>query len=166
MKSLTPAIHPTSGVNTNRRRPEIWRHLVALLLLVAVARTAQAQSYSINWSKIAGGGGTSTGGTFAVSGTLGQPDASGPLTNAQYSLRGGFWILPQATQTVGAPTLSIVPAAPGQAILSWSPATPGFILQETLNLTSPNWTDTPSGAANPVTVPAAPPMKFYRLVKP
>ena len=42
-----------------------------------------AQTYSIDWYKIAGGGGTSTGGTYAVSGTIGQPEAGGPLTNGQ-----------------------------------------------------------------------------------
>lgn len=41
--------------------------------------------YSIDWSKI-GGGGTSTHGQFAVSGTIGQPDASGPMTNGSYSV--------------------------------------------------------------------------------
>jgi len=44
--------------------------------------------YSINWYKIAGGGGTSTGGTYQVSGTIGQPDASGAMTGGNYSLTG------------------------------------------------------------------------------
>ena len=166
MKTATPKIHQTSGVDTNQTRPEIRRHHVALLLLTAAACTAHAQSFSINWSKIAAGGGSSTGGTFAVSGTVGQHDASGPLTNAQYAVRGGFWTLPVAVQVSGAPTLTIVPAGPGQAKISWSPTTPGFVLQETVSLTSPSWTDAPSGVANPVTVQAVPPMKFYRLMKP
>ena len=41
------------------------------------ALAAPAQQYSIDWYKIAGGGGTSTGGTYAVSGTIGQHDAGG-----------------------------------------------------------------------------------------
>jgi len=32
-----------------------------------------AQSYTIDWYKIAGGGGTSTGGTQQVSGTIANP---------------------------------------------------------------------------------------------
>src|SRR6266481_8271469 len=59
--------------------------------------------------------------TRALSGTIGQPDASGPLTNGQYSVRGGFWTLPVAVQVIGSPTLTIAPAGPGQATLSWSP---------------------------------------------
>ena len=87
-----------------------------------------AQTYSIDWYKIAGGGGTSTGGTYAVSGTIGQPEAGGPLTNGQYSVIGGFWVLPPAAQVSGAPTLMIDPATPGQATVSWTPATAGLRL--------------------------------------
>ena len=45
---------------------------------------------------------------------------------------------------------------------------PGLVLQMSDNLTTPNWTDAPSGAANPTTVPATLPLpsKFYRLRKP
>ena len=42
--------------------------------------SASAQSYSINWYKVAGGGGTSTNAQFSLSGTIGQPDASGAMT--------------------------------------------------------------------------------------
>jgi len=138
---------------------------LAVSLLAIVTRTS-GQLYSIDWHTIDGGGGTSTGGVFAVSGTIGQPAAGGPMTNGQYSVTGGFWALPTAVQTPGAPTLTIVPAAPGQATISWTPNTPGFVLQETWVLSPANWTNAPSGATNPITVPATLPTKFYRLFKP
>ena len=134
-------------------------------LVFLLCPSAQAQ-YSIDWSKIAGGGGTSTGGIYSVSGTIGQPDAGGPMTNGQYSVTGGFWVLPQAVQVVDAPTLTIARAGSGQATISWTPATPGFVLQESSTISPANWTNSPSGAANPITVPAVPPRKFYRLNKP
>jgi hypothetical protein len=134
----------------------------ALSLVIA----AHAQQFTIDWHTIDGGGGTSTGGVFAVSGTIGQPDAGGPMTGGNFSLTGGFWALPIAVPTLGAPTLQIVRGAPGLATISWSPATPGFVLQQSDGLTAPNWSDSPSGAANPVTVPATLPPKFYRLRKP
>ena len=124
------------------------------------------QSYAIDWFTIDGGGGTSTGGAYSVSGTIGQPDAGGPITGGNYSLTGGFWVLPFAVQTPGSPTLTIVPFGPGQARISWTPNTPGFLLQETLSLSPANWGNSPSGAANPVTVSATIPTKFYRLNKP
>jgi len=64
------------------------------------------------------------------------------------------------------PTLTIVPAGPGEATLSWSPATPGFVLQETLSLSPTNWANSPSGQTNPIVVPSAPQTKYYRLFKP
>ena len=127
--------------------------------------SASAQ-YAIDWFKVSGGGGTSTSGQFSLSGTIGQQDAGGPMTNGQFSVVGGFWVLPQAVQVFGAPTLFIVPATPGYATISWVPNTPGFVLQEVSSLASTNWSNSPSGSANPTTVPAVVPAKFYRLFKP
>ena len=139
------------------------------LLLAAASLlplTGFAQQYSIDWFTLDGGGGASTGGVYAVSGTLGQPDAGTPMAGGNYSLTGGFWVLPIAVQTTNAPILTIVPFGSGQARISWVPNTPGFVLQESTSLSPPNWGNSPSGAANPVTVPAPPPSKFYRLRKP
>jgi alpha-tubulin suppressor-like RCC1 family protein len=47
--------------------------------------------YSISWHKVAGGGGASPGGVYAVSGTAGQWDA-GKLSGANLNLDGGFWL--------------------------------------------------------------------------
>lgn len=139
-----------------------------LKLTFAAFLTTQlsAQTYSINWHTIDGGGGSSTGGVYSVSGTIGQPDAGTPMTNGQFSVTGGFWVLPTVIQVIGAPTLSIVPAAPGSATLSWTPNTAGFVLQESWSLAPANWTNSPSGAANPIVVPATSPARFYRLFKP
>jgi hypothetical protein len=140
---------------------------IALILstILYPPSTALAQ-YSIPWHTIDGGGGTSTGGVYSVSGTIGQPDAGGPMTNGQYSVTGGFWALPQAVQVTGAPTLTIVPAAPGSATISWTPNTPGYILQQTAVLSPSNWTNSPSGSTNPVTISVSSPAGFYRLFKP
>jgi hypothetical protein len=58
-------------------------------------RIASAQSgggYDLTWNVIAGGGGTSTGGAYSLSGTIGQSDASPvPLSGGSYTLNGGFW---------------------------------------------------------------------------
>lgn len=137
----------------------------ALFVSVLASGSLLAQSYSIDWSTIDGGGGTSTGGVYSVSGTIGQPDAGPTMTGGNYSLTGGFWAL-YAVQTEGAPLLSIVAAGPGQATVSWKPDTPGWILQETVSLSPTNWMNSVSGATNPATVPAAGQTKFYRLHKP
>lgn len=73
--------------------------------------------------------------------------------------------LGDASVTPG-PTLHVAAAPAGQATISWTPAMPGFVLQETWSLAPANWTNSPSGATNPITVPATEPTKFYRLFKP
>ena len=159
----------TSGAHgVTRPTSKFW--LLLCLLISALSFPARAQ-YSIDWHTIDGGGGTSTGGpmigvNYSVSGTIGQPDAGGPRTNGQYSVTGGFWVLPTAVQTTNAPTLTIIPAAPGNATISWTPNTPGFVLQETLSLSPTNWVNSGSGSTNPIIVPATLPTKFYRLIKP
>jgi len=135
------------------------------MILGATRSVVTAQNYGIDWFSIDGGGGTSTGGVYAVSGTIGQPDA-GVLSGGNYAIEGGFWGIIVAVQTPGAPTLAIVRAGIGQVTISWSPATQGFVLQESASLSPANWTDSPSGAANPITAPAGPGNKFYRLIKP
>ena len=135
-------------------------------LLVTLPPSLAAQSYAINWFTIDGGGGTSAGGPYSVSGTIGQPDAGGPMTNGRFAVTGGFWVLPTAIQTEGAPTLTIAVAGAGLAQISWTPVSASWVLQERASLTSGDWTNSPSGFTNPVVVPAALPMKFYRLFKP
>jgi hypothetical protein len=112
-----------------------------------------------------GGGGTSTGGVYTVSGTIGQPDA-GVMTNGPYRLDGGFWGGAVVIQTPGAPTLYVTNASPGRVVLWWLPPTPGFVLQESPTLQPAAWSNAGSGTNNPVNVSATLPAKFYRLRKP
>ncbi len=77
--------------------------LISLLLFSAAL--AQAQSYSIDWFTIDGGGGASTGGVYQVSGTIGQPDA-GKMSGGNFTIDGGFWGIIAAVQTPGALLLS------------------------------------------------------------
>jgi hypothetical protein len=55
------------------------------LAMSLMCLAAYAQSYSVDWYKIAGGGGTSTGGVYSVSGTIGQPDASSAMSGGNYT---------------------------------------------------------------------------------
>lgn len=142
------------------------KQIICGFVVTLAASVGWAQTYAITSSTIDGGGGTSTGGVYSVSGTMGQPDAGGPMTNGAYAVTGGFWALPTVVQTPGAPLLAIAAAGVGQATISWSPNTPGFVLQETLSLAPTNWVNSPSGATNPIVVPATVPTKFYRLFKP
>ena len=141
--------------------------LVTFALLTTGLRLACAQSFSIDWYTVDGGGGTSTGGVFTVSGTIGQPDAGGPLTGGNFSLTGGFWAL-YAVQTPGAPLLSIGLTATNTALVYWPSPSTGWTLQENTNsISSGNWTDHPfpqdNGTIKYIIVNPPSGNRFYRL---
>jgi len=155
-----------SFCNWSPNVPKLLYRWLVLFLLAFTSFSGRAQTYSIDWHTVDGGGGTSTGGVYSVSGTIGQPDAGPTMTNGQYAVTGGFWALPTAIQVGGAPTLQIVPATPATATISWTPNTPGWVLQESSVLSPANWTNSVSGVTNPIVVPAVVPAKFYRLFQP
>ena len=149
------------------------RSLVALFLstLLFQLSTAfvHAQSYSVDWYKVAGGGGTSTGGTFTVSGTIGQHDAGGAMSGGNYSVTGGFWALINVVQTPGLPNLVIVRNAPNSVKVLWlDPATNSYTLQQNANLATTNWITsgfTISNASGTNSITITPPVGnlFFRL---
>ena len=169
--------HPTSIMAAGATRCRAWQHgaplaLSALLLIAFNVAPARAQSYSIDWYKVAGGGGTSTGGTYTVSGTIGQPDAGQTLTGGSYSLTGGFWGLLAVVQTPGAPTLSIQSTSTNTAAVSWPYPSTGWVLQQNTNsVSSINWSNVTTGITDSPTTRTLvvnPPTgnRFYRLYKP
>jgi hypothetical protein len=133
-----------------------------LLFGLLIPSLGWAQLYSIDWHKVAGGGGTSTSSVYSVSGTIGQPDASSAMSGGTYSLTGGFWSL-YAVQTPGAPLLTITYAG-NQVIVSWSPSVTGWTLQTNANLATPTWGNYLGQIVN-TSVTNAPPKGnlFFRL---
>jgi len=108
----------------------------ALLLLTGSA--GFAQQYSIDWSTSDGGGGTSAGGVYSVSGTIGQAD-TGAMSGGPYAVQGGFWGLIAAIQTPDAPLLRIVNTGTNAVAVVW-PSTPTtFVLQQNTDLNTTNW---------------------------
>ncbi len=153
------------------RRPYHLLMLGFILLHSAFCVRAFGQTYSIDWSTIDGGGGTSTGGVYSVSGTIGQPDAGTTMSGGNYSLDGGFWGLIAAIQEPGAPLLTITRSGTN-AILSWPSPSTGFGLEQNSVFGTTNWSSvglSPSdnGTTKSVTVPAfMMGNRFYRLHKP
>jgi hypothetical protein len=135
--------------------------------LVLAANPALAQSYSIDWYKIAGGGGTSSNGQYIVSGTIGQHDAGGPMTGGNYSLTGGFWSLISVVQTLGSPTLTVTHSG-NNVIVSWPSPSTGFSLQQNSNLSTSTWlasgfTISDDGTNKSITITGATGNLFFRL---
>jgi hypothetical protein len=135
-----------------------------LLLVLLIPTSGFAQSYSIDWYKVAGGGGTSTCGVYAVSGAIGQPDASAVISGGNYSLTGGFWSL-FAVQTPGTPTLSITYSG-NQAFVSWDSSVTGWTLQTNNNLAAGVWGNYPGLIVNnSITNSPVKGNLFFRLVQ-
>ncbi len=140
------------------------------LLFLGFRLQTEAQSYSIDWYKIAGGGGTSTNGQYSLSGTIGQHDAGGPMTGSNFSLTGGFWAL-FAVHTPGAPVLTIMLTSTNTAMVYWPSPSTGFNLQQNTNLATTNWvavtnTVTDNGTIRFIIVNPPTGNRFYRLFKP
>lgn len=138
-----------------------------LACFCAFPLAVSAQNYDISWFSIDGGGGTSTGGVYSVSGTIGQPDA-GHMSGGNFSIDGGFWGIFAAIQTPGAPLLTITPAG-ANVIISWPVSTGSFTLQNNTDLNFPNaWSTVGqsiivTNGLNMVVVPATFGNKFFRL---
>ena len=64
------------------------------------------------------------------------------------------------------PTIAISHAGNGKETVSWSPNTPGFVLQERPNLLSATWLNSASGTNNPVTITNTGTIKFFRVFHP
>ncbi len=147
----------------------VMRHssLGILATLLSLAAGVSAQSYTIDWFTVDDGGGTSTGGVYAVSGTIGQPDA-GVMSGGNFSITGGFWGAFVPVQTPGAPTLYLTNLFNGTAKIAWAPNTPGFIVQQVtaLTLVPILWSNAPLNYTNGATIPASPNMRYFRLIKP
>jgi hypothetical protein len=132
----TDLVRPTESARGLAQSKTCRIALAFCFLLSAFSFQALAQTnYTIDWYTIDGGGGTSTGGTYQVSGTIGQPDASGAMTGGNYSLTGGFWSLIAAVQTGGAPVLFI--SHSGNTVTVYWQDVSGWTLQQNNNLATP-----------------------------
>ena len=173
--SLSPdAIHETCPRARCERLARLKPRACLVLLgwclgLLLAPLAVSGQSYSLDWYKISGGGGTSTGGVYSVSGTVGQPDA-GTMSGGNYSLTGGFWAA-YAVQTPGAPWLTITLNPQLSTItVSWPVSDPGWQLQYATNLVNTGSTWSPcayvTNGANCVYLESPPAgNRFYRLTQ-
>ena len=137
-------------------------------LVLMAPLLAHAQVYSLDWFTIDNGGGASTGGVYAVNGSIGQPDAD-TLNGGNFNLTGGFWSFVTAIQMPAARLLKIT-RTDNIVIVSWLGPATGFVLDQTSTLvgTPPPWVQVPfpyqTNATDIfITVPAPAGIRFYRL---
>jgi hypothetical protein len=150
--------------------PAARRLLCWVLVTCACCLPAWGQ-YSIDWFKIAGGGGTSTGGVYSVSGTVGQHDAGNAMSGGNYAVTGGFWSLLAVVQTPGAPLLTMAHSG-NSVVVSWPLSAGGFTLQQNGNLANATGWSTYGGTVstnngvNSITLTPPAGNLFFRLCHP
>ena len=139
---------------------------VLCVLFISAFADVGAAPYAVDPGRAASGGGASAGGSFKLSGVMGQPEAGSVMTGGRYAAAGGLLALPIAVQTSGGPRLTIARASATQVTISWSPATAGYVLQQNSSLDPASWTSAASAGQNPVTVSMSAASRYYRVVKP
>ena len=83
------------------KRPAVRLSLVIGVLLAVILATGlvttrgfglAGSSFDLSWNNLANGGTMgNTGGSYSLSGTIGQPAVEDPLPGGSYTLNGGFW---------------------------------------------------------------------------
>ena len=127
---------------------------------------ASAQSYSLDSSTIAGGGGSAAGSVYSITGTIGQP-LVGEITNANYSVQSGFWGVWTSISTPSAP-LRIFRTATNAVVVAWPANLSGYSLRQSPDVNASNWSSvtnsvTVLGDENQVIIPNPVGSRFFRL---
>ena len=157
---------PSAGVGFAR----VSTCIIITGLLLALPTLHAQTGYTNKWSTADGGGRSSTGGVYTISGTAGQPDA-GVMQRGEYTVNGGFWGMIAVVQTPGAPPLSIRRGDGTNVLVCWPYPSESYGLQQCTNLTTANWAadaSVPAHVGNEWQVTVSPPAgkRYYRLQKP
>ena len=107
-------------------------------LLLALPTLHAQTDYTNKWSTVDGGGRSSTGGVYTITGTAAQPDA-GVMRGGDYTVNGGFWGRIAVVQMPGAPLLSIRRTGVNTLAICWPYPSTGYGLQLSTNLNMVNW---------------------------
>jgi hypothetical protein len=148
-----------------------WRRFAPLSAVFSLALCASAQTYSIDWFKVSGGGGMSTGGVYSASGTISQADAGGTMNGGNDSLTGGLWSLVAVVQTPGTTSLTVTRSG-GSVIVSWPYPSSGWTLEQNGSVASASgwqtsgYTINTNAAMNSITLSAPTGGFFFRLCHP
>lgn len=122
------------------------QHRFAALSGLAVTLAAAgllAQSFAVHTISLTGGGGTSHGGGFGISGSVGELPAL-PLTGPTFSVSPGYWNVVAAPNSPEPPMLALELNPDGSVTLSWPATAAGFVLQQSTDLIPGSWVSSPA----------------------
>jgi hypothetical protein len=159
-----------SKVQSPSFKSQVWRSgfrisSAAVSCFLLFVSCAFAQQFSIGWAKI-GGSGTSSGGAYSLSGTIG-PAVAGAVSGGNYTLGNSQWGIIAGVQATGVSSLAITAASLQLAFQGNLGQT--YMLQASTNLT--DWetvltftcTNSPMVVVDPEA--GSYPRRFYRIVQ-
>jgi len=171
----TPANHAQSVQTPKREGPgQGGRRWLRALLYAAgclIPGLLPAQGFDLDWFAVVAGGGTSAGGDYVLTASVGQP-FGGMASSANYDATAGFAGLFESLEPASQPGLRIAPADANSVLITWPASTTGWVLQESSSLGHlADWTDVrtrvvANGTDNIATLPIAAGNRFYRLRHP
>jgi hypothetical protein len=129
--------------NTKGNRMKLTRLL--FLSLACPVLSGTAESLSIDWYTVDGGGGSASAGEFTLSGTVGQPDVGTLTASGGVAIVGGYWsqfadvtvIQPER------PVLNICLSNANTLLLSWPADQTGYLLEQRPAATPGVWSNVP-----------------------
>jgi len=111
------------------------------LSLACPVLAGAADSLSIDWYTVDGGGGSTSAGEFTISGTVGQPDAGMLMAYCcRLSLFGGYWSQFIDVNQPDGPRLCIRHTSTNTFLLSWPAYYADYLLQKR-PAAVPGWND-------------------------
>ena len=143
--------------------------LVATIAVLSLAASASAADFGLPWHTLDAGGGASTsaGGRFALTGTIGQPDAGTlqdtVMAGARFTVHGGFWAPGTCAQRL------TIRQSGAHIIVGWEESLGTCVLEHAFALNSNPaltvWTPLPSVAASATSAvfPLEAGPRFFRL---
>ena len=102
-------------------RPLRWSLLLALACTIAAGTVVLAQSgtlYDLHWNVVSGGGSLSTGTTYRINYSFGQPSTVALSSGTSWQAGQGYWYGGAAPTAVKLTSFAAIPNGPG-LLLTW-----------------------------------------------
>jgi len=124
------------------RRQRLTSFVLALLgaLAAPTLLSASGGPYALSFPTIAGGGGSSFGGTFMLSATISEASTSA-LGGGEFSFTGGFWSVTLAPVLPSPPLLNVALGSNSTVVVSWPASSTDWFLQQSFDLKATSWTN-------------------------
>ena len=144
------------------------RRFLIVLAVIAAPMLVWADPFSVPWWKVSSGGGTSEGGSFTISGIIGQPESGVTSSGGNYSVTTGFWSRVNVIQVDGLPELKILRSAKANVVLTWTEGEAPLTIEESPDAKPGSWSPTARqivsvGNARQITISGATGRSFFRL---